>query len=288
MKTRWLARLSPLLFPLLLQTALCATACQSAGSDGSGSVCPTCEPQTGGDTGDFGGVTVGVCGSVARRVVIDPAQAVALGFDMPEIARRIARPIDASLRWVARNDEGGGAATGFDPETRVRADIAITEYGYNRPDPEFCDGTVCTLNGSTELQATCLREQFLDLAVRVNFETDDGAVRGTAVGQAVQWGPDSRSAQSNPALPVQVIANQNLHDVTGSLRVDPAPGHERYRGKLEFSAELSANSYTGSLFPSVFYDTPARTIWYTPLMGWYPADSQTAGGSGRPASALKR
>jgi len=279
MKTLRSARLSSLLLWLLLHGG--SAGCQTDDATSGGSVCPSCDPQYGGDTGDFGGVTVGVCGAVARRVVIDAAQAVELGFDMPEIARRIARPIDASLRWVARDDEGGGAATGFDVETRVRADIAITEYGYNRPAPEFCDGTVCTLDGSSVLQATCV-DHFLDLAVRVTFASLDGAVRGTARGQAVQWRAGSRSAEYNPALPVQVNADANLFDVTGSLRLAPEPGHEHYRGQLSFSAELSSDRYAGSLFPSVHYDTPARSVWYAPLTGYFPANSPAAGGSGRP------
>jgi hypothetical protein len=259
-----------------------ASSCQSNEASSGGSVCPACEPQVGGETGDFGGSTVGVCGGVARRVVIDAAQASALGFDIAEIERRLAQPIDASLQWVVQDDDGGDAPTGFARETRVHANIAITGYGHNRPDPEFCDGTVCTLDGATELQATCAKEQFLDLALRVNFRTDDGAVRGTAMGHAVQWGPDSRSAQGNPALPVQVVASVNLLDVTGSLRLYPTLGRDHYHGQLEFSAELLAESYQGAVFPSVFYDAPQRMVWYAPLVGHFPATSVTAQGAARP------
>lgn len=271
---------------LLTLLLLVTPSCQIEGTSSGGSVCPTCEPQVGGETGDFGG-SLTFCGGVSRRAAIDRATAQALGFDIAEIERRIARPIDASLLWVASADEGGGAPSGFERDTRVRAEILITGYGFHRPDPEFCDGNVCSMNGGSVPQAMCEGDRFLDLAVSVNFETADGAVRGTAVGQAVQWVPDPRGAR-DPSLPVVVNTFADLHDVTGRLHLDPARGHARYRGHLSFSAELSAAGLTGTLLPSVLYDTPDRTVWHTPLVGDFPASGAPTNGQAEADAGRKR
>lgn len=252
-----------------------ALSCQSEATDSGGSVCPGCEPQLGGETGDFGGLET-FCGGVSRYVVIDRVEARALGFDVDEIERRIARPIDAPLRWVTRTDDAGGPASGYMRDTRVRAELVATGYRYWRADAEFCDGTVCTLYGESYPQAMCEPDRFVELAVRIDFETADHAVRGTAVGIARQWVPDPTGTR-DPGLPLQVAASADLSEVTGSLRLHPDAGHAHYRGQLDFSAELWADGYSGMLFPIARYDTRTRTVASVPVAAEFPADRGTGG-----------
>lgn len=252
------------------------------------SVCPTCEPRAGGETSDFGGMPT-PCGFVTRVVETDADAAKALGFDVTGLEQRIERDIDAPLRWEARRTEGGVPATGYEQETRVEGSVTVTSYSHGRPDPEFCNGTTCSREGTVDIdQATC--PDRLLLAIEVDLHTLDGAIQGTVSGEAVQW---RQGAQYEPMIgdAAQELlghAYGNLRDVKGTLKLFPDEGmpwpaqhpNTPYSGVLVAQLDFTSDETHGFVWPEIWLgivderdnDRVDEVVVYRPLEGKWPAE----------------
>jgi hypothetical protein len=252
--------------------------CLFACSDGvpadpvPGPVCAGCQPEVGGDTGDLGGDPTPCWGLVIREPV-DVAQATALGFDVAELERRIAQPIDMPLAWEASETRGGRPATGYSVMTRVAATVSSRRsYQHVRPDPQYCDGTTCRFTGGSLPQATCPRR--LETDVDVQLRTADGAIDVALTGTA--WraiaGSEGEGASFEPL--VVLTARAKLSDIHGALRVYPDPGAKSYLPWFSLNVLLGPNSLYGELSPNVLLHHDDYTAThYHPLYGIFPPGS---------------
>jgi hypothetical protein len=250
--------------------ALLLVGCSSS-SDGS-DVCPTCEPEVIGDTGDLGGELTACWGNRAPEVV-DAARAAELGFDVEGMERAASRPVDAPLTWLASEDVfGGDAASGYSSEpTTISVHVqSLRSYRHMRPDPQYCDGTTCRFPGATVPQSTCPRS--LETDVRAEIMTADGAVRASLAGIAMQVIAGSEGEGDGLAsMKAHIDASAPLSEVEGSLRVYPKQGAMGYRTRLRVHMRCSEDATTGSISPSVFIvETENTGTDYWPLRGSFP------------------
>jgi hypothetical protein len=261
------------------------------------SVCPTCEARVGGETSDFGGEWH-PCEAVNGRVEVDAEEAQALGYDVAGLQQRVEREIDTPLRWDAQDTEGGEPATGYEEETRVQASVVVTSYVHVRPDPEFCDGTLCNREGVVDLQqAICA--QRLHMMIDVEIKTLDGAIDAMASGEAVQWraaeqyeqlsdGPAQELQGESAARELHGHVYANLRDVTGTLGLFPDEGEPRlaqysggtpapYPGVLTVQLDFVDGATQGFIWPQISLAVVDEhgddmTVHYRPLQGRWPAD----------------
>lgn len=245
--------------------------CETQSEQASDEVCARCEPSSGGETGDFG-TELHACEAVMADEEVDRAEAEALGFDVTELERRVARPVDLPMRWVPAKPEwighAGGPATGYEPETRIRATFSSQRtLHYVHPDPEVCDGAICQLpGGGTEEQVNCTTR--IELDIEVQLQTQDRAIKATLEGRAVWIDPEHRGLASDSLLEPYFNAHTDLAEVTGTLRLDPKPGAEHYVGGLFFSGRLWPDGFFGELSPRVLIDEVGVTfVDYAPLYG---------------------
>jgi hypothetical protein len=251
--------------------------CQGEGGSGeSGSVCPTCIPQTGGDSGDFPGDMPSRCVPAFERVPVSDAEAVALGYDAPELRRRLVRPIESAMVWRLGDLRGGAPARGYDTETRVEASVTAADFISVRPNPEHCDATTCrspttgeTFSISDECPSSVLRAP-----ISVTFRTQDGAVSGTATGSAYlrprgEW---DLTLGAEPDW-FEAHARADLHDVQGSLRLFPPFPDREHSGYVYVRLQLYAGKTAGELSPLVVERMPADPFTssdYGPILGTFP------------------
>jgi hypothetical protein len=251
-----------------LLAGLVLLACQGDPA-ASSSVCPGCEPVAGGETGDFGG-SLTPCEYMSSRLAVSAEQASALGFDVNELQRRLAPPLDGPFYWQpnATEPEVGGPASGYDAQTRLEASISTDTSPdallHVRPDPQYCDGTTCTRDGISVAQATCSHRLHQGLTVR--FRTLDGALEGTSRGEAVLWIRGSEGEGADPAI-VYGHTDLDLREATGSLVLTPNVQGRPHVGTLALSFQLGADTSEVSLMPSVWFDLPNRRAWYAPITG---------------------
>lgn len=252
----------------LLLTSL-VIACTESAQGVAGPVCPGCNPEVGGETGDLGG-EVEACWGYVVRDPVDAAEATALGFDVAELERRVARSIDMPLGWAVPETRGGGAATGYDSITRVTARFSSRRsYRHVRSDPQYCDGTTCNFAGIVVAQDTCPRR--LEAALEVQLTTADGAVEASMAGTAWSVIPGSDGLAASFSHLMFVSADTQLSAVHGKLRLDPAPGALGYRTSLSMGASLDVDAVEGAITPSVTLENPDGTItFYAPLHGSFP------------------
>jgi hypothetical protein len=215
-------------------------------------VCPACEVSVGGETGDFPG-SPAPCPSILAATAIDEAEAVRLGYDVAEMRRRLARPLDLPLSWSRQTFAAFLAyeeqpPTGFANETRLSASVVAREgYKYIRPDPAYCDGTNCRRVLETGQvveveQLSCSAD--LAIEVVVELETADGALRAEISGNAVRSN-DSRDWQ------VIIHAAAQLEAVVGSLRLSPKSDMGDPVGELWLALRLTETDAYGSLTPEI-------------------------------------
>jgi len=163
-----------------------------------------------------------------KHVAVSDAEAVELGYDAPEIRRRMAREIDAPLAWRDRRP-GGEAAQGYDVNTRIEAEVSSGGFVSVAPDPKYCDGTSCRLEDREEPLEQSECSSYLEAPIVVTFRTLDGAVSGTAQGKALQWHPDETGLPS--WFPGSAVTD--LRDVVGTLRLSSSDTRKRaLRGYL--------------------------------------------------------
>lgn len=255
------------------------------------SLCPSC--LAGGETGDFGG-TPHPCSVVSSTVAIEHAGAQALGFDVGEIERRLAQPIDAPLRWTSQPLETGSAPSGYAPETRISATIELSSsWQHWRPDPAYCDGSICRrAEFDLELeQAGC--PQTLGARVLVRIATADGALVAFAPGSVLVR--KRASVDPAPDEPVYVDAAIDLREVSGSLLLAPDTTLGPHVGVLRISVRRTAEELEGDLTPSIVfpvYDERGSVVAiharHEPLRATFPpraAPSHGWTGSGGPIDA---
>jgi len=252
-----------------------AAACRGDDASSGGSVCPTCDPEVGGETGDFGG-TPTVCEGLSNAVLVERADAIALGFDVEELERRVARPIDMPMRWTTSETAGGGPATGFATDTRISAKLSSTGvFHHVRVDPALCDGTTCRRDEHEVPQGSC--DDRLELGVRAELRTLDGALQAATEGVAVRSREGSASAQQASSREPYFTTRAALSEVTGTLRLAPRPGAFRYRTLLIFYAYLLPGGCKGELSPTIMVEDSEETgTLYHPLYGSFPPNPVTA------------
>jgi hypothetical protein len=256
---------SPLLASLL---AYALFGCEAHPAVTRGSVCPSCGPQLGGETGDFGG-GFGACSLMFVKTDIDASTAEKLGFPISEIERRAARGIDASLLW--RVIDADPPARGYADKTRVQASIAIMSYRHFALDPAACDGSVCRRDGHEIPQSDCY--EYLRMDAEVELRTLDGAVSARLTGHARQELANDRAR--TPFESVEISVNADLREVIGTLVVSPNGASGPYRGELALAASLHAGQAQGVLTPFIFFKEPTAES-YLPLEGGFPIEWYTS------------
>lgn len=217
---------------------------QATGAPGAGEgkasgarVCPECAPVKPGEGSSAMG-SQAACVLAYLERSIDADEAEMLGFPVADAATLIERPIDAPMKWVPKPSEGGGAATGYERETRIRGSFKVESYSYNWLDPERCDGTICEIDNETTTEQAPCPERYIMIQVSGDLETLDGAISAQFPLQAV-----------NLRLPGQVddvvvAAAADLSEVRGSLKIDPdvPPPHV---GRLDLSLQFADSQHRG-------------------------------------------
>ena len=248
-------------------------ACQ-AGTADAPSVCPGCEPRGGGETSDFGG-SWAPCEYYSAPRRIEASEANSLGYDAARLTAQIERQVDTSLFWTAKATEGGGPASGFEQETRVRITPRITSFTHVRIDPERCDGTICRSEEvDPVVRAECRHR--LEMGFEMQLHTEDGALSLRTNGIAVQWagGLEEADVLDDPIGHVDA----DLRSVTGDLRLTPDLP-EPYVGTLVVVLMFRANETEGSLWPELVHTQvdengiTTRREEYSPLKAEWPRAS---------------
>lgn len=248
------------------------SACQGDEGNPVGPVCPKCGPSTGGETGDFGGVLV----PCPERVTATLDDARANGFDVSEFERRLSQPVDMSMRWLGEVAADQGSARmgllvrGYEVETRIQATLSITSsFRYQREERGQCEGTTCWRCGSS-----------VEVDVRVELRTLDGAVQATAEG--VAWQAPGYENGGDPSDPYAIAFNASvdLRDVVGTLRFS-TPRNATFHGRLWLSTRLFPDSFSrGQLSIAVDVDSEDARAWdlpqlegdyFFPLWGEFPS-----------------
>jgi len=174
------------------------------------SVCPSCGPNAGGETGDFG-ADISPCAEAYTKRVIDAEEGDALGFDASDTVRAIETVIDSEMTWAVIDSDDGGPASGFDPQTRVHLALSVDALSYRELDLELCTNEDCRIAAE---EGQC-EERLIWVSASGELQTEDGAI---AVELASQYVQILRPGDDD----VSVAAQANLRDVTGSLQLDPS------------------------------------------------------------------
>jgi hypothetical protein len=236
----------------LLALAVASHGCDAAGPDSveSGSICPLCGPQSGGETTSFWDSP---CEALIERAEIEIADADTLGYDTAVLLARIRREFDQSFSWEAMPTPAGGPASSYDEQTRCRAEVTAGALVHARPDPSVCDGSSCQVPArsgqGTEPMACPDR---LHIAFDMEFQTMEGAVSGTAHGEVVQWNQGFEGMIGDAAEHLTGYADTDLRNVEGSLRLHPLDDVE-HSGILAIEMEFGTDSTHGVVQPKIAY-----------------------------------
>ncbi|MEO8179072.1 MAG: hypothetical protein ABI895_09585 [Deltaproteobacteria bacterium] len=231
------------------------------------SVCPSCPAaQLGGESSDFGG-SRDVCVFIEQKTPIDATRATQLGFDVPTLQRRVQREFNETLLWTPRELRGGGPATGYELETRIRGTVTIRSYAYVGLDPEACIGTRCQINTD---EHECFDR--LELGLDAQFRTLDGALEASATGYGLQ----GRSGNSFESPAGSLFTS--LRDVHGTLQLFPDKGKSIRRAVLIANMYFKEERTEGELsaYLELANDSVSVTT-YIPLFGQWPIPQAETG-----------
>jgi hypothetical protein len=251
-----------------------------------GSPCPSCHPLAGGETSDFGSKSA--CTLFTKSSLVDASEATALGFDVEPVRALIERPIDAKLRWQARETDGGSEAQGYQAQTVLHATLTVRSYLYERPDPDYCDGVTCSDPNADGTPIEARQEECEPLhfvGADIELETLDGAVS-----VSLRDDPENIGRDTVAVLRLDMdeddylgsTAQSDLLDVTGSLELFPEVP-EPYVGSLFISFDFRPEATHGQLSVGVWPDwdnlgTDAGSkiapglSYYGPLVGDWSAE----------------
>ncbi|MDB4988962.1 MAG: hypothetical protein JWN04_4140 [Myxococcaceae bacterium] len=150
-----------------------------------------------------------------------------MGFDVDEVQRRLAVPIDLPIHLSRMEflDNPSHPASGYTVDSRMKLSLAVIgTYLHGVRDDSGCDGVSGPLpNGQLYACVDAIK-----IPVTINFATDDGAVHGTALGDATQQNGSHELWRSmDLAARVDMHGFANLHEVTGSLQLYPPKAGSR-------------------------------------------------------------
>ena len=188
--------------------------CNAGLAPGHESLCPTCVPQSGGETSDFGG------GSVCELKEAMPDDRE-LQSELEKTLAAYARPFERALRWRAAEDTSAPIVA---EDTTLRGKIEFDGGVYLADETVECGDLV---------QVRC----------RLELETADGSMQATSKG----WLTLRRSdAASN------IAATSDLSTVHGNLdlRVDSSKPHV---GRLSTGIAADADGVSGNVTIEVSY-----------------------------------
>jgi hypothetical protein len=178
-----------------------------------GGLCPTCVPQTGGETSDFGGGSE--CQLEERALTPDSELRPELDTTLAAYAGRFER----TLRWSAPD-----ATRPFTPDgTTIRGNVEVEDGAYFANDSVDC--------GEVQLRT------------RVTLETADGGLQATSEG-ALRFRPADGTSY--------ITAASDLSEARGNLdlRLDSAEPHV---GRLLTSIVANADGLSGAVTIEVSY-----------------------------------
>jgi hypothetical protein len=258
---------------LLMMTNASLSACGTDPQTGSpGSLCPTCEARTGGETSDFPQGSEGPCATVTRRVVLSESEAEALPFvELADLRARVERPIDVPLHWMQGDAEKTRATGGYAAETRLHVETQVVSYRYMEPDPALCDGTTCVPEeGEPVEQSTC--PLLLLLETKSELHTDDGALTAALAGEVGKWAPGYEHV-IGPNAADELIGHSyaDLGDVRGTLALE-TEGPEPHRGTLTLQVNYLEEDTEGYLWPTLIFEAESRIFYDMPIRGAWPTD----------------
>ncbi len=246
-----------------------------------GPVCPDCLAQSGGETSDFDDTSD--CALFLQATPVSDEEAVALGFDMARVRSLVERDFAASFRWARPEETPEGSLltrlpTGYVNETRVSGSTRIEgDLTYQRLDARLCDAQgTCTPEavdlewGAVVESCTSARFERLNVSLRTELETADGAVRADTIA--------SLSLAKGAFASLKARFKADLADVEGTLRVEPRPEGPYYgvlfcelgfhphavRGAMTVSLQAPANP-AARLEPTYYWEARA-------LSGQWPDD----------------
>jgi hypothetical protein len=201
-------------------------------------VCAECTPIEPGQASTAASTSLSGCARAYLERNIDQAEAEMLGFPVSGAVALIEKPIDTPMHWVPKITEGGGPASGYEPETRIRGAFEVESYDYRWLDPARCDGTLCNIEGELPSeQAPCL-EQYISIRVSGNLETLDGAIAAEFPSQVVNL------RQPGQTDDVVVAAAADLSQARGTLVIDPGAPPPRL-GRLDLSLQFADSQRRG-------------------------------------------
>jgi hypothetical protein len=248
-----------------------------------GPICPSCDPQSGGESSDYGGSQT-ACSFFVERFDVTEEEAVEHGFDVVGIRDHLERRFQAPLYWVAF-DPG---ASGYEPDTTITGKISVpasTSWQIERLDPRLCSNDRCSSpdffdgdefscgEGGNDSRDTLAGHLWVDVVVEI--ETADQAVKATLTGshRSPEW--------DGQKLGVDV----DLAAAQGTLQLQP-PFEPPYIGSISSALELGEDDVSGWLRVSTSMtlldggDLP-RSEYYVPLLGYWPERPAPCGETGQ-------
>jgi hypothetical protein len=145
------------------------------------------------------------------------------------------------MTWVPKAAEGGGPASGYERETRIRGELQVDGYEYGWLDPERCDGRLCKIedaNGETTTEQAPCAERYLMMQVSGALQTMDDALYVYFPNQAVNLRMPGQTDD------VVVAARADLREARGTLHIDP---HVRAQhvGWVDLSLQFADETHPG-------------------------------------------
>jgi hypothetical protein len=115
-------RFQDVLIAVSLAVVSACAADSLAGAAGSNAplICADCEKSEPGKGSSSASGSQAECTLAYLERDIDRDEAETLGFPVKDAQALIESPIDTPAMWVAKSTEGGGPATGYDRDTRIR------------------------------------------------------------------------------------------------------------------------------------------------------------------------
>jgi hypothetical protein len=249
------------LSPLSLATCLLLTsACADASPDAEGGTAPLiCADCASGEREQSSGILLCADSYEVRDIERDEAES--LGFPVTAAAELIETEIDTPIEWVAKDTDGGGPATGYERETRLRGKFHVTSFEYHAL--KGCDGASCSA-----AEDGCPGRSLL-IKVSGEVETQDGAFSIQFPAQAVNL----RSPGETDA--VGIAAHADLSEARGRLKLDanvPAP----YVGRVDLSVQFADTMRIGYgvLNLSITADADDEPVARGPRLTYQPIEAR--------------
>jgi hypothetical protein len=207
---------------LVFAGVACQSDPESDPDEGDGSLCPSCRPNAGGETSDFGSGGGPDCAERAAELTPEVERA----FRLEALRAQLAAPIALAARWIADQDANpftpSEDADPFGDELGVELEVELGEIAYLESD--VCGNRI-------------------EAPFTVKLRADDGSLASAAQGVL-------RHGAGAPAA--QLRAHGDLRDAMGSLELD-VDERRLHLGLVDVVLAVTTSEISGQVVPVVYY-----------------------------------